>query len=97
MEAGSDTTSSTLLAFVLAMSQHPEILKQAQEEVDRVCGSDRSPNFDDVEKLKYLRCCMNEVSNDRVENCSRTEGLTFIDSTMASNCTWWYPSYVNRG
>ncbi|KAJ5305888.1 hypothetical protein N7508_004903 [Penicillium antarcticum] len=53
MEAGSDTTSSTLLAFVLAMAQHPEILKQAQKEVDRVCGIDRSPNFDDIEKLEY--------------------------------------------
>ncbi|KAJ5754119.1 uncharacterized protein N7511_008272 [Penicillium nucicola] len=35
MEAGSDTTSSTLLVFVLAMAQHPEVLKQAQEETLR--------------------------------------------------------------
>lgn len=61
MEAGSDTTSSTLLIFVLAMTQYPEILKKAQEEVDRICGSDRSPTFDDIEQLEYLSACMNEV------------------------------------
>lgn len=61
MEAGSDTTSSTLLAFVLAMTQYPEILKKAQDEVDHVCGSDRSPTFDDIGQLEYLSACMNEV------------------------------------
>ncbi|KAI5456084.1 cytochrome P450 [Mariannaea sp. PMI_226] len=61
MEAGSDTTSSTLLSFILAMTQHPEILNKAQQEVDQVCGVERSPNFEDLSSLKYLRCCMNEV------------------------------------
>lgn len=61
MEAGSDTTSSTLLAFVLAMASYPECLKKAQEEVDRVCGSTRSPSFPDMEELKYVRACMTEV------------------------------------
>jgi cytochrome P450 len=62
MEAGSDTTSSTLLTFVLAMTQHPHILKKAQEEVDRICGTDRSPSFDDIGQLEYLNACMNEAS-----------------------------------
>lgn len=66
MEAGSDTTSSTLLTFVLAMTQHPGLLKKAQEEVDRVCGNDRSPTFDDLEKLTYLNACMNEVSHSKI-------------------------------
>ncbi|GKZ48832.1 hypothetical protein AbraIFM66951_001073 [Aspergillus brasiliensis] len=61
MEAGSDTTSSTLLTFVLAMTQYPEILCKAQEEVDHVCGNDRSPTFDDLEDLPYLNACMNET------------------------------------
>ncbi|KAJ6090116.1 hypothetical protein N7486_008931 [Penicillium sp. IBT 16267x] len=60
MEAGSDTTSSALLTFVLAMTQHPESLKTLQAELDRVCGTDRSPNFEDLEQLKYTRACMNE-------------------------------------
>lgn len=62
MEAGSDTTSSTLLCFVLAMTQYPIVLEKAQQEVDRVCGSSRSPDFKDITKLDYLRACMNEVS-----------------------------------
>ena len=61
MEAGSDTTSSTLLAFVLAIASNPECLKKAQEEVDRVCGSARSPSFPDMEELEYVRACMTEV------------------------------------
>ncbi|KAJ5564642.1 hypothetical protein N7513_000884 [Penicillium frequentans] len=61
MEAGSDTTSAALLTFVLAMTQHPESLKALQAELDRVCGTDKSPNFDDLDQLKYTRACMNEV------------------------------------
>jgi cytochrome P450 len=61
MEAGSDTTSSTLLSFLLAVIQQPEILERAQNEVDAVCGTERSPNPDDINKLPYLRACMTEV------------------------------------
>ncbi|KAJ5115783.1 hypothetical protein N7456_000131 [Penicillium angulare] len=61
MEAGSDTTSSTLLTFVLAITQYPDVLKRGQEEIDRVCGSDRSPSFDDLDHLEYLKACMNET------------------------------------
>ncbi|KAJ5934878.1 hypothetical protein N7466_004425 [Penicillium verhagenii] len=53
MEAGSDTTSSALLTFILAMTQHPEALKKMQAELDEVCGTDRSPNFSDLAKLPY--------------------------------------------
>ncbi|KAJ5706838.1 hypothetical protein N7488_006639 [Penicillium malachiteum] len=55
MEGGSDTTSSTLLAFVLAMASHPHVLRKAQEELDRVCGNTRSPGFYDLPKLEYMR------------------------------------------
>ncbi|KAJ6014461.1 hypothetical protein N7540_009052 [Penicillium herquei] len=61
MEGGSDTTSSTLLAFVLAMATHPHVLQKAQEELDRVCGSTRSPEICDLGKLEYMRACMNEI------------------------------------
>lgn len=61
MEAGSDTTSSTLLSFILAMMKHPHILAKAQEEVDRVCSSERSPQFQDVQNLPYIRACSTEV------------------------------------
>ena len=61
MEAGSDTTSSTLLSFLLAVIEQPEILKKVQAEVDAVCGIERSPTPNDLNKLPYLRACMTEV------------------------------------
>lgn len=61
MEAGSDTTSSTLLSFILAMIENLAALKRAQEDVDRVCGLDRSPTTSDLENLPYIDCCMHEI------------------------------------
>lgn len=61
MEAGSDTTASTLLSFLLAMVKHPEALKKCQEEVDALCGSERSPTIQDFASLQYIRATMNEV------------------------------------
>jgi cytochrome P450 len=58
MEAGSDTTSSTLVSFLLGMLESPAALKQAQEEVDRVCGVDRSPTISDVNDMPYIEACM---------------------------------------
>src|SRR6187402_1124031 len=63
MEAGSDTTASTLLSFCLAMISYPAVLKKCQDEVDAMC-SDRSPNSDDINNLPYLRACMAEVSTN---------------------------------
>jgi cytochrome P450 len=63
MEAGSDTTASTLLSFLLAMIAHPEVLKRIQAEEDQVCGVLRSPTSDDIKNLPYLKACMDEVRN----------------------------------
>jgi cytochrome P450 len=62
MEAGSDTTASTLLSFLMAMAKHPEVLKKCQDEVDGVCGLERSPGIQDAQNLPYLRAVMQEVS-----------------------------------
>lgn len=67
MEAGSDTTSSTLLSFLLAMLENPTALKRAQEAVDGVCGLERSPTLDDVEKLPYIQACMHEVRTQSLD------------------------------
>ena len=61
MEAGSDTTSSTLLSFLLAMAKYPQALKAAQAEVDAICADTRSPTSDDINNMPYVRACMNEV------------------------------------
>lgn len=63
MEAGSDTTSSTLHSFVLAMIKHPEVLWRAQKELDDVCGPLKSPDSQDIKNLPYMQAVMTEVSD----------------------------------
>lgn len=59
LEAGSDTTSATLVGFVQAMLIFPEVVRKAQAELDRVCG-DRLPDLNDLPDLPYIRGCMKE-------------------------------------
>src|SRR3569833_2406046 len=59
--AGSDTSSSTLVTFVLACCAFPETLRPAWDELDRVVGPGRSPHFDDEPNLPYVRAFVKEV------------------------------------
>ncbi|RDL29910.1 putative cytochrome P450 [Venustampulla echinocandica] len=59
--AGSDTSSSTLLTFILACCAFPEVLAPAWEELDRVVGPGRSPDMDDEPNLPYIRAFVKEV------------------------------------
>ncbi|KFA77552.1 hypothetical protein S40288_09469 [Stachybotrys chartarum IBT 40288] len=61
MEAGSDTTASTLLSFLLAMIKYPKELRKAQEEVDAVCGSSKSPTSNDIGRLPFIKALMDET------------------------------------
>ncbi|PUU80910.1 cytochrome P450 [Tuber borchii] len=61
MEAGSDTTASQALDFMMALLAFPDVLKKAQEEVDRVCGTSRLPTLDDRDQMPYIEACVNEV------------------------------------
>ena len=40
---------------------HPESQKKAQEELDRVVGRDRLPDFGDLEYLPYIRAIVMEA------------------------------------
>ena len=60
LEGGSDTTAGTLVGFIQAMMMWPEVQKRAQEEVDRVVGSDRMPQMEDALDLPYIRACVKE-------------------------------------
>ncbi|KAH8431937.1 cytochrome P450 [Aspergillus melleus] len=61
LEAGSDTTSNTLYAFVQAMLLFPEVQRRAQAEIDQVVGPNRLPVMDDLSQLPYIRACMKET------------------------------------
>ncbi|TBU46186.1 cytochrome P450 [Dichomitus squalens] len=59
--AGIETTSGTLCVFFLAMLHFPEVMKKAQDELDKVVGPDRLPGFEDRDRLPYLHALMNET------------------------------------
>jgi len=59
--AGSDTSASTLITFVLACVMFPDAVKKAQKEIDEIVGSDRSPDFDDLLKMPYVEAFVKEV------------------------------------
>ncbi|KAL8912991.1 MAG: hypothetical protein Q9171_002122 [Xanthocarpia ochracea] len=58
---GSDTTVTSIHAFILAMVLFPEVQKKAQKEIHTVVGSDRLPQFRDRDHLPYVNAMVNEV------------------------------------
>jgi len=58
---GVDTTTSTMLSFILAAVAFPEAIKPAQEEIDKHVGWDRSPDWGDEGNLVYCKALIREV------------------------------------
>ncbi|PVI03088.1 cytochrome P450 [Periconia macrospinosa] len=58
---GSDTSVSAIITFFLAMLLFPDVQKKAQEELDRVIGSDRLPVSADISRLPYIEAIMKET------------------------------------
>ncbi len=54
-------TTVVLAAFLTFMVKHPDVLKKAQAEVDRVVGSDRLPTVADRPNLPYVEAVFAEV------------------------------------
>lgn len=54
-------TVSALYSFIFAMVMHPEVVKKAQDELDRIVGHDRLPDFSDRESLPYISAIIQEV------------------------------------
>ncbi|EGE82874.1 OrdA protein [Blastomyces dermatitidis ATCC 18188] len=59
--AAADTTIITLTIFTLAMIKFPHVQRKAQEELDRVVGTTRLPNFDDRDQLPYIDALVKEA------------------------------------
>ncbi|KAF5333791.1 hypothetical protein D9758_017177 [Tetrapyrgos nigripes] len=59
--ASADTTVTTTSQFILAMLMYPEVLKKAQDEIDRVVGNYRLPDFNDRKSLPYVEAVLSEV------------------------------------
>lgn len=61
--AGHETTSGLLSCAIYALLKHPEVLKKAYEEVDRVLGSDvnAKPTYQQVTQLGYITQILKEA------------------------------------
>ncbi|KNG47597.1 hydrolase protein [Stemphylium lycopersici] len=68
IEAGSETTGTTLNNFALCMVLFPEVQRRAQQELDAVVGGDRLPVWDDEARLPYVRSVIKEVLRWRPVN-----------------------------
>ncbi|KAJ3540330.1 hypothetical protein NM208_g5116 [Fusarium decemcellulare] len=68
IEAGSETTATTINNWTLAMTLYPEVMRQGQEELDRVVGRGRLPQWDDEADLPYIRAIIKETLRWRPVN-----------------------------
>ena len=61
--AGHETTSGLLSCTLYALLKHPEVLKKAYEEVDRVLGADINvrPTYQQVTRLTYITQILKEA------------------------------------
>lgn len=47
--------------FFQMMAKHPEVVKRAHEEIDRVTKQEKLPTLDDRRALPIIDCIMKEV------------------------------------
>ncbi|KAG1884198.1 cytochrome P450, partial [Suillus subluteus] len=57
----SSQTTSTLMAFALAMVSYPDVQRHAQAEINSVIGRDRLPTFEDRTSLPYVESVLRET------------------------------------
>jgi len=55
------TSSTAMQSLILNMCLFPEWQARAQEEIERVVGDERLPNFDDISNLPTLRALIKET------------------------------------
>ena len=65
------------------MMLYPDVQKKAQEEIDRVVGPQRLPDFTDRDSLPYIDCVMMETL--RYVSCIPTHGL------VTTKTNRWHP------
>ncbi|PPR03343.1 hypothetical protein CVT24_012583 [Panaeolus cyanescens] len=58
--AGADSTMATVGTCILALLNHPEVLRKAHEELDRVLKQGALPDFEDMENLPYITAIVKE-------------------------------------
>lgn len=85
-----ETTSTTLMWWLLAMVAYPEVQARAQAELDEVVGRERPPTFADVPSLPYI-CAM-------VRETLRWSPVTPLGVPHASTEDDWYDGmFIPKG
>jgi hypothetical protein len=54
-------TANAILVFLLAMVHFPEAQQKAQAEIDDIVGDSRLPEIEDMDRLPYTNCLIQEV------------------------------------
>ncbi|OCK75420.1 cytochrome P450 [Lepidopterella palustris CBS 459.81] len=85
VEAGSESTSTAINSWLLACLLYPNVVKAAQEELDRVVGPDRMPTFEDEDNLPYIRAMAKETL--------RWRPITKIGVSHSTTEDDWYEGY----
>lgn len=65
LEAGSDTTASSIYFFILVCLNMPDVLRKLQSEIDSNVPRNRLPNFEDLANMPYLKSCVKETLRRR--------------------------------
>lgn len=98
--AAADTTAIALTAFTWAMIKFEHVQRKAQEEIDRVVGTDRLPTFEDREKLPYIDALVKEAlrwwpiapmgfPHTAAEDI-RFDGLCIPKGAYILPAVWWF-------
>lgn len=74
--AAASTTASLAMSWVLMMVLNPEWLAKMQDEIDRVVGPDRLPEFSDLPDLPTVRAVVKEVARVRPVTAGGTANLS---------------------
>ncbi|KAI0051065.1 cytochrome P450 [Auriscalpium vulgare] len=88
--AGSETTSSALQWWSLAMVAYPEAQRRAQEELDLVVGQGRLPTFADYPHLPYIRAMVKETLRWR-------PNLPLAIPHAATEDDWYEGMFIPKG
>ncbi|KAL1745384.1 cytochrome P450 [Schizophyllum fasciatum] len=81
MIAGRDTTAATLSFILYFLTQYPTALARLREEVMVVVGHQRTPTYQNIREMKFMRAVINETL--------RLYPIVPFNTRMAINETVW--------
>ncbi|KAH7122651.1 cytochrome P450, partial [Dendryphion nanum] len=90
IEAGSETTSATLNNCLYLILSNPDCIALAHEELDRVVGLNRTPDFDDEMNLPIIRGVIKETLRMRPIN-------KFGNNHFNTEDDWYNGFFIPKG